>query len=288
MARRRGPSVRKRRLGLELRGLRDAAGMNLDEAAQLYGCSRATMARIESADSSVSSDEVATLLDIYRVGEDDPKRQTLLIMARQARKRGWWRTYGDAVSDPYADYISLENDATAIRVWESQLVPGLFQTEEYTREVITAVRPMDSREDIDGYVAVKAARQKFVAQQPRQPRICAVVWEPVLRQHVGTPKLMAAQCQRLLEEGERPNVEIQVLPLAAGAHAAMESTFTILAYDGPNLDVVCIDNATSSLYLEEDREVEHYGVLWERLLTAALDTRSSARLIRQIAKEWST
>nr|MDT0663687.1 helix-turn-helix transcriptional regulator [Micromonospora sp. DSM 115978] len=281
-----GPTVRRRRLGAELRRLRENAGVSVDQVCDLLRCSVSKVSRMENGRVPVRTRDVADLLKLYGV-TDDERRDALLALARESRRHGWWHTYHDVVPAWFEIYIGLEEDASSISVYESQLVHGLLQTAEYARHIIRAADPGPGEEEIERKVSLRLDRQaRLVSDNP--PRLWVVLDEAVLRRTVGGPEVMGRQLEFLLKRSELPNVTIQVLPFAAGAHAGLGSTFAILGFpDSGDHDVVYIEEAAGSLYLERPSEIRRYRSTLDHLLAAALRPDQSVEMIAHIVEEMS-
>lgn len=278
------PTVRRRQLGAELRRLREAAGLTCEEVGVRLECHGSKISRLENGRSGVRPRDLRDILDAYDV-TDDRQREALLALARDSKKKGWWHTYGDVISDRYADLIALEHDASSIRVHESQLVHGLLQTEDYARAVTGYAPGREAVGEVETYVAVRMARQRRLRDDPPL-HLWAVLGEAVLRQQVGGRDVMRKQLHHLHETANLPNVDLQVLPYGAGEHAGMDGAFTILGFpEQAALDVVYLENLTSGLYVEQEEEVGRYVLAFDRLRAAALSHKDSAALIAQIGKE---
>ena len=185
------PTVRRRRLGAELRRLREAAGFTLDQSGEVLECTGSKVSRLENGRLPARLRDVRDLLDAY--GEkDEGRRKALMDLAKSADRPGWWQTYSDVVSDPYADYISLEDDATSIRAYCPQIIHSLLQTEEYASAVVEAGRAWQTEDEIKKVVAVRMARQEVLSRE-NPPEVWAVLWEATLRQQVGSTAVMRAQ-----------------------------------------------------------------------------------------------
>jgi transcriptional regulator with XRE-family HTH domain len=276
------PTVRKRKLGSELARLRDAAGLKLDDVAARTTLPASKVSRIEKARLGVKADDLNTLLDLY--GVDDPeKREALRSLARDGSKRGWWQTYRDIISPAYADLISLEADAVSMRTYQSTLIPGLIQTAAYARLTLDATSMTATPAEVNALVQVRMARQS-VLTGPDPLELWAVVHEATLRPRVKSdPLMMKEQLQKLLDYSQLPHVSIQVLPLDASPHVGMSGSFAMLSFpETSDLDVVYLENLTSSLYVEDHAEVSRYGSAFERLRAAALPFDESASLIEQL------
>ena len=272
----RTPTGRRRRLGAELRRLREDAGLTIDRVAEALECSQSKVSRIETGQVSATPRDVRDMLALYRV--DEAKREAMVQIAREARQRGWWQKFVD-VPDGVPAYVGLETAATSIDVYMALLVPALLQTPDYARAVIGAVRPDLPRGEIDRRVELRMRRQDLLDQE-RPPRIRVLLDDTVLRRPVGGPAVMRGQVERLLAATERPAVTVQVLPVGVGAHAGMDGPFTIFAFPAPaEPDVVALDSAADALYLEDAEDVARYRRVFGLLLPAARSPEASAALI---------
>jgi transcriptional regulator with XRE-family HTH domain len=273
----RTPTGRRRRLGAELRRLREAAGLTIDRVAEELECSPSKVSRIETGQVSATPRDVRDMLGLYRV--DDARLEAMVQVAREARQRGWWQKFVD-VPDGVPAYVGLETAATSIDVYMALLVPALLQTPDYARAVIAAVRPDLPRSEIDRRVELRLRRQDLLDQE-RPPRMRVLLDDTVLRRPVGGPAVMAAQRRRLLADADRPAVTVQILEVEAGAHAGMDGPFTIFGFPAPaEPDVVALDSAADALYLEEPEDVARYRRVFELLLPAARSPEDSAAIIR--------
>ena len=279
----RGPTVRRRKLGAELRRRRSQAGLTSEEAARRVGWHQSKVSRIETGRSGARPEDVAALLDVYGVDEEEV-RQALQALARDGAKRGWWQSYKDMLPPAYIDFISLEADACAVRTLETTVVPGLLQTARYARAVTRAVLPNHRPDQVDALVDVRIARQ-VVLDRERPLQLSAVIDEAALRRKAADFDVMREQLLRLTELARRPNVHIQVLPFSRGAHIGVTGPFTILEFPRPgDQDVVVIDHLTSSLYLERQEEVDAYNAAFDLLRSCALPPSESLAFIAGIAE----
>jgi len=260
--------VRRRRLGQELRQLREAAGLTIEEVAQRLEVSPAKISRIETGRVSVRPRDVSDLLDQYDV--QGSHRDNLLTLTREARQQGWWHSYSDALSEGADFWVGLETEAEAIHLYEVQLIPGLLQTSEYARTVLRAAhyRSEQSPEQIEQRVKFRMARQQLVIEQNNTP-IWAVLDEAVLRRQMGPPEVMQSQYRRLLEFSEEYNITIQVLPLDAGVYSGVPGGFWIMKLAQPDPEVVVIEYRGGVLYLERSEEVAAYSHVFDRIRATA-------------------
>ena len=278
-----GPAVRRRKLGAELRALRTGAGLTSGQAARLVGWHQSKVSRIETGSSGVKPADVRLLLDAYAV-EDSELRDLLLVLAGadEVGRHHWWHAYRGVLPATYRDFISLESQASVMRTLETAVVPGLLQTPEYARAVTRAA--VDGLEDakLDALVEVRLARQDVLRSNPPL-ELSAVLDEAVLRREVGGPDVMARQLRRLVEAAHLPQVRLQVLPFAAGAHIGITGPFVIFSFPNTSdLDVVVLDQLTSSLYLERKEDLQAYSEAFNTLQIHALSPEDSLDYIAGI------
>ncbi|WP_405770207.1 helix-turn-helix domain-containing protein [Streptomyces sp. NBC_00080] len=280
-----GPAVRRRKLGAELRNLRAQAGLTSGEAARLVGWHQSKVSRIETGISGSKPADVRLLLDTYGVA-DPQLRELMLALAGDDGSGGrdhWWHAYRGVLPPTYRDFISLESQASAMRTLETTVVPGLLQTPEYARAVTRASVERGAEDQLDTLVEVRLARQDVLRAQPPL-ELSAVLDEAVLRREVGGPEVMARQLGRLVEAARLPQVRLQVLPFAAGAHIGVTGPFVIFSFSRTSdLDVVVLDHLTSSLYLERKEDLQAYTEAFNALRAHALSPGDSSDYIAAIA-----
>ncbi|EST20687.1 helix-turn-helix domain-containing protein [Streptomyces roseochromogenus] len=279
-----GPAVRRRKLGAELRTLRTGAGLTSGEAARLVGWHQSKVSRIETGASGAKPADVRLLLDAY--GVRDAQLRELLLMLAGSEEAGdrhrWWHAYRGVLPPTYRDFISLESQASAMRTLETTVVPGLLQTPEYARAVTrAAVTDLDD-ERLDTLVEVRLARQD-VLRTERPLRLSAVLDEAVLRREIGGPEVMGRQLERLMDAARLPQVRLQILPFGAGAHVGLTGPFVIFSFPSTSdLDVVVLDQLTSSLYLERKEDLMAYSEAFDTLRMHALSPEESLDYIAGI------
>jgi transcriptional regulator with XRE-family HTH domain len=279
-----GPTVPRRLLGAQLRRLREERGITLEDAGEVIRASGSKMSRLETGRVGFKDRDIADLLTFYEV-TDDQQRGALLELARNASAHGWWHDYSDVLPAWFEAYVGLEEAATSIRTYEIQFVPGLLQTEDYARAVTLLGHHGAPAAEIEQRVGLRMARQALLAE-PRPMHLWAVLDEAVLRRPAGRPGVMRRQLQHLLEAADRPNVTIQVIPFAAGAHAAAGGPFSILRFAERDLpDVVYLEQLTSALYLDKRETVDHYMAVMERLCLEATPSASTAKIIGSILRD---
>lgn len=213
---------------------------------------------------------------------------TVRNWARQGRLRwirtpGWWQAHAP---DDYGTFIALERGATTIASFEIQVIPGLLQTEDYSRAASRANRPTARPEMIEEWLTVRARRQTEWFGLDDGPHLWAIVWEAALRQHVGGGQVMRAQLERLAEVSSSRRLTLQVLPFDAGAHAALDMAgFVLFHLAEDDLSTVYLSGPGVNLFLDGDRDVRQYGDAFDRLRAAALSERNSRKLIGDISRE---
>lgn len=274
------PTLRKRRLVGELRRLREAADLTIEDVAALLECSASKISRIETGRVGVTPRDVRDMLAAY--GADRGTLDELVQLARDARRRAWWDEFGDIAP---GRYVGFEADAESVRGYQGLMVPGLLQSEAYTRALIRDVLPGAAPAEVDRRVRLRQARQALLlAHDPL--RLHVVVDEAALRRLVGGREVMAEQLRRLGEAGKRPNITLQVASFEAGAHAAMDGPFVILAFPGQSDPaVVYLESPRGDVYLEQPSDVARYSDLFSRLSAESLDPAASSALIGRVARE---
>ncbi|MBY8338674.1 helix-turn-helix domain-containing protein [Streptomyces spinosirectus] len=279
-----GPAVRRRKLGAELRSLRTSAGLTSGEAARLVGWHQSKVSRIETGASGVKPADVRLLLDAYAVA-DAQLRELVMVLAGSEDGSGrhhWWHAYRGVLPPTYRDFISLESQASAMSTLETSVVPGLLQTPEYATAVTRAAVGGLDDERLDALVEVRLARQDVLRSDPPL-ELSAVLDEAVLHREVGGPDVMARQLERLVEAAQLPQVRLQVLPFAAGAHVGVTGPFVIFSFASTSdLDVVVLDHLTSSLYLERKEDLQAYTEAFNALQYHALSPEDSLEYIAGI------
>jgi hypothetical protein len=235
---------------------------------------------LENGRSRISTDDLEDMLDLYRVRS--PRREALIQLGRDARRRGWWTAYTDIFT---GSFISMEAEAASIRI-NAHVIPGILQTPGYAHEVITRTRPAIGAADAERRVAARTARQDALFSRLDPPEVHVILDEAVLRRLVGGPSVMAQQLTALAETATWPHVTVQVLPFTAGANAGMDGHFAILAFPDPeDPPVAYVEGLMGDVYVEAAEEVERFSLAWTYLVTQTLDPTESAAMIRSIAKE---
>ena len=276
------PTVRSRRLTVELKRFREQAGLTGEQVAEAMGWSVAKVYRLEGDKVRILVRDVGRLLQLY--GIEAAEKEAVLELARQARLKDWWQQYSGAIPEWFQFYVGLEAAASALNGYEPELVTGLLQTEQYARAIMSTA-PMPDEDDVERQIAVRMERQKRLTSDDPLG-VWLVLNEAVIRRTVGGPEVMAEQLTHLGELAARKNITVQVLPFNAGAHPAMHGGFKVIKFPEPiDPDVVYLEEQTGALYLEKPEDVRRYSLMFDFLRAQALSPEDSAALIAQLASE---
>ncbi|MDQ2788746.1 MAG: DNA-binding protein [Pseudonocardiales bacterium] len=276
------PTIQRRRLGNALKRARDHANKTQDEAAVVIDAAASKISRLELGQSGIKLTDLALLLDLYGVSGE--QADWMRDLARAGRQRGRWSGYRTVIPDWFRAYVDLEADASEIRWYQPEVVPGILQTESYIRAMNATAHPRITDEAVNRQVKVRLERQA-VLDQP-VTTLSFILSESALRRNIGDASIMQAQLIHLAEAAERPNVELQVLPFDAQTYGAAWIGFTILRFDhDATSDVVYVETYTDGDYLDSHDEVQAYTALWNRLQAAAMGQVESRNLIIRLADE---
>jgi len=273
---RNGTLVRKRMLGRRLRQLREQAGLTLEAAAPAVDWSTSTLFRIETGQQAPDVHGMRSMLDLYDAGS---VWDELVTLTREVRKRGWWRAYG--LGDD--SYVGVETEAMAVLDYTIDYVPGLLQTEDYSRALFAASIVVRTEEQLANAVSVRMIRQERLSSADQPLELTAIVDESALHRPIGGPDVLAAQREHLLSMAELRTVTLQVLPLAAGARAAMGSGLSILSFgDLGEPDMAYVDHALGAAQLNKSSSVAEAKLVFDRLRSEALPPTDSLNMIRRM------
>jgi len=258
-------SERQRRLGLELKQLREQAGLNSGQAAERIGMGRAQLSQIETAKTTILTERLRELCHIY--GCTDETYVEALVTLSEATGKGWWTAYKNRIGPGALDLAELEAGSTALRTHESLLIPGLFQTEAYTRAILASAKPAHGT--LDDAVAFRMERQRILTED-KPPAVHAVIHEGALRMRFGGAAVMQAQLLRLIELARLPHVTIQIFPFEADAYAAYTGNFLYARPTVDRLSTVLLEHPIASLHLGDGAHLAEYGALFDALTERAL------------------
>jgi transcriptional regulator with XRE-family HTH domain len=278
----RSPTVRRRELGTLLRRLRNEKGLTAEQVADSLLCSLSKVSRMETGHSTPSLRDIRDLCGLYEV-TDGAERERLMTLARQSKEQAWWQSYDLA----YATYVGLEAEAVAISAFQSSAVHGLLHTADYARANHESSMPRLDPEQIDLQIEAKLTRQRILTRAD-PPSFAVVLDEAVLHRMVGGRRVMATQLAQILDVSALPNVTVQILPFALGAHPALESNFTILELPDPTPGVVFAEGMIGSTYLDRPEDLKRYHDVFHELQSIALDPKDAGDFIARFLRFYKT
>ncbi|KZM72646.1 helix-turn-helix domain-containing protein [Nocardia terpenica] len=287
-----GSTLPRRQLGRYLREARQTAGMTLEQAADLMEWGKTTLQNLETSKTNkVRGREVRELCEIY--GVDEAKTAVLVKIAKGMPAKTWYHTYGDVIPADFNLYVGLEAGAQELTIYQSILVPGLLQTEEYARALDRVYFHNDSDELIERRVQLRIRRQRIITRQRKPVKLNVVIQEAALRTVVGSRRVMAALLRHLADMSTRENVDLRVLPFSAGCPGGIVlPPFVILDF---GLDkqgnvaeptIVFAESLTGGTYFEGRAEVEAYYEAFKKAHDASLNPSTSREKLRDIAREF--
>ncbi|WP_030770629.1 MULTISPECIES: helix-turn-helix domain-containing protein [unclassified Streptomyces] len=274
------PTVRRRRLGAELRQLRRAAGMTSQQVAGRLLVSQSKISLLETGRRAINPRDVRDLCELYEVS-DQSLVASMMRMAKQSRQQGWWVAYGDV---PYSVFVGMETEAVAIHSYEPLVIPGLLQTPAYAAAVIAETNPHITAEQAATLLEVRLRRQHRAHHPARSLRLWVVLDESALHRAVGTADIMREQLEHLNRLGAQPHITVQVLSHSAGAHPGISGQFSILSFPDREAGVVYLERFTSDLYLEKPADRRPYHLMYDHLQAQALGPEQSRGFIRDTVR----
>ncbi|WP_128434775.1 helix-turn-helix domain-containing protein [Streptomyces cyaneus] len=276
------PTLLKMLVGVQLAGIREDFGLSQDQAARAVGFSPAKLSRIEAGKGRrpPTEPDVRALLELYRAEEYESS--VLLQLLRRAGEPGWWQRYDKRLMPEWFDrLVGLQEAATAIRTFELQYVPGLLQTEAYTRAVVERGLPSAPDREVLRRVELRMRRRELL-HRADAPQLWAIVDESVLLRMLGSREVMREQLEYLEEMARRPHVTLQIVPLDVTNASAPAMPVTYLRFGGADLpDIVYLEHIKSAAFLEDQDETEEYRIALDRLGDEALNPRESLERLRE-------
>jgi transcriptional regulator with XRE-family HTH domain len=279
--------VGRRRLGIELRKLREQNKLTMARVAQDSGLSEPTLSRVENGKRVLKQVELRGLLDLYGV-TDPVQQQRLREMAKVAAEDAWWDQYDEVLPSGLGSYVGLEAEATALRSYSDRLVHGLLQTAQYCRAVIRAGDHRASEEAVESRVRLRMQRQE-VLRKRRPPLLRSIMDEAAIRRPIGGRATMAAQLRYLIGAATSPDVSVQILPFSLGAHAGVDGRFTLLEFDDAEVHQhVYVESLAGNIFIQKRQAVAEFRERFDRLQMEALSPQESLTLITKAAEEYET
>lgn len=278
------PTIQRRRLGMALKRAREEAGKTQDEAAAVIDSAASKISRLEQGQSSLRQTDLNLLCEFYGVGVQDAAMMREL--AKVGRQRGRWSTYRDTLPMWFRQYADLEDEASEIRSYQAEIIPGMLQAEGYMRQLFNTSTPSCTEQEAARHIEVRAGRQRLLDRQDIQHSF--IISESAIRRVIGDPVTMHDQLAHLVKLSSRPNIVLQVLPFDAQTYAAASFNFTILRFADAASDVIYVESYTGADYHDGPDAVRAYERLWSAQSSAALGTVESRKLIGRIADDWGT
>jgi transcriptional regulator with XRE-family HTH domain len=275
----RSPKVRRRRLGIELRQLREGAELTIEQVAARLEVSDSKISRIENGQVGATPRDVRDMADLY--GVTGQRMENLKQLARETREKPWWHEY----SDLHMDFAAYEAEASTILMFEPMILPGLLQTRDYARAIIRAIRYDLSLEKIERRVDFRMKRQALLSGTDPL-KLWAVIDEAILYRMIGDRRIMCEQLNHLVEEARKPHVTLQVLPFSGGEHAGLDGPFVLIRFpDAADQDMVYFEHAGQEHHLDDPDTFSLYMTLFDHIRAAALKPDDSLKLLHERAEE---
>jgi transcriptional regulator with XRE-family HTH domain len=283
------PTLLKMLVGVQLAGIREDAGLSQEQAARAVGFSAAKLSRIEAGKSRrpPTESDVRALLELYET--DSHEASVLLQLLQRAGEPGWWQRYDKRLMPEWFDrLVGLQEAAATIRTFEIQYVPGLLQTEAYTRAVVERGLPTAPAREVQRRVELRTRRCELL-RRADAPQLWAVIDESVLLRVLGSREVMREQLEHLVEMAQRPRVTVQIVPLDVTNASAPAIPVTYLRFGGLELpDIVYLEHIRSATFLEDRDETEEYRLVLDRLGDEALNPRESLTRLRETVERYYT
>jgi transcriptional regulator with XRE-family HTH domain len=283
MARRRGPSLRAQWLGQQLRELREGRKLTLKDAGEYLMRDQGSVSRFENGTLPCRPQDVMALLNLFGV-EDKRKREHFDQVSREVWQTGWWDGYAKDLHEKFIDLAWLEDRSDEMRGYAGLVIPGLLQTREYAEEVISAVDPDATNDQVGTYIEFRMTRQRVLEQDSK--RFAFILDEAVLRRMVGGPAVMYAQLDHLLALAKQPRIELRVVPFSAGGHPGQAGDFQLFILPEPYPEVSYSETLAGSLYVETDG-VERFSRAYDVLSKKTLTAKQSVELISTAREDTS-
>jgi transcriptional regulator with XRE-family HTH domain len=275
MAEAANPVIQRNQLASALREARVNAGMSINDVAEHLICSAAKVSRMETGRRPVSPRDVRDLCNLFKLSEDE--RDRLMALARDSRSRAWWETRN--LTPVYSTYVGLEVSAASIQDFKSSIVPGLLQTKDYAHAVTEGFFATPDPVAVNRLTQTRMERQEILFGRPEPPHVHVVLDEAALCRVVGGYEVMTEQLEKLISDAASPNIEIQIVPFSAGAHAGVETTFTILSFADSAIPTAGFsEDVFGALQLDAEQLIRSQQIFGQ-VVKAALPPEESVALI---------
>ncbi|MFR9727109.1 helix-turn-helix domain-containing protein [Streptomyces sp. MS19] len=270
-------TIRVRRLASELVRFREQKRLSIKDVAQATGVNEVTLRRIEARQARPQRRTLIALLDAYSVRGDE--REKIITLARGAQEQGWIRPYDSELPDEYNAYIQFESEASELKSYQSLFIPGLLQTEDYARAVITGTLPTAPSSEVELRVRARMERQAILKRE-KPVRLRVAVDEAALRRLVGGADVMRAQLDHLARMSAEPHIRVQVIPFTAGAHPGMPGSFVLMNFtQSAEPEIIWVDSHVGDLFLEKPVEISRLTTAFDELSAQACSPAESLAMI---------
>jgi transcriptional regulator with XRE-family HTH domain len=279
-------------LGILLRELRVQADITGADAAAHLGCSAAKISKVENGKQGIATEDVAGLLELYRASDTVLAEALKLTAVPQRRRSRRSTSYRDAVPNWFGRFLTLESEATVISTYENEQMPGLFQTTDYARAIMSAHDPLAGSNEVDRQLEVRLSRQAILTRTaPQPPQLDVLLHEAVLHRVIGDDAIMKAQLHHLIELSKLPNVQLQVRPFRSVPTPNMDQFFPaktafFLLKLPDRGTVLYIEDFGGATCPEDISVIQRHATAFQRLRAASLDPADSRKLVAKIAKEY--
>lgn len=282
------PELLKTQLGIELRRLREEAGYTALEACAAISAQTPKLSKLENGNQTADPDDISKLAHFYGSTPEQHDYLVALADAQPKRRRRRKSAQRDAVPDWFRRFLALEWDATEIRTYEIDMIPGLLQTEDYARSNIEAWEPEADERMITKQVSTRMTRQDALRRNGRPSlRLEAVLGEATLRRVQGSNAIMRGQLRHLVAASKRRNITIRVLPFNTPNRITTPAAFALLRLQEQNLSTVYLEDLFGATYLKEPDEFTQYSIVFGRLRDAALDPEASREFLDKMAESYT-
>ena len=279
------PLLQRRRLRTELRTARLNRDLTQEQVAKAMEWSLSKMNRIEKAKTGISTNDLKVLLPLYGI-TDKKQTEELLDLARAARRPGWWRQYGDVAPDTLLELIDYESAASAVHQFETTLVPGIMQTEEYASAILQEFYSGNmSGRNIRKLVKLRTRRRDLLVGA-EAPKFSFLLDETAVHRQVDSPAVTSRQLRQLATAADLPNVTIQIVPFTAGLHPGVGGAFEVVEFDDTDDDnIVFVEGPRGDFISDDPGEADRYLRGFQLIKEKSLGPADSVAFLRKAAAE---
>lgn len=276
-----------RRLGAEVRALRDGAGLSGRALADRLSWSQTKVSRIETGLVRPTVADVDSLLAALAAPPETVERVQTLAEQAQHVSVSWKNVHRGGLAARQQELADLEREAAEIQHFQPAVVPGLLQTPEYARQVLELAN-ISRQLDLDAAVSARLRRQD-VLFQPDGPTHRFVLTEAALRWRPGSWLVLRTQLDRVISMATLPNVDLRVLPWTTQAPAIAGHSFRVFMHrDGQSTPIVLVETVSAETTVYGEEEVGLYRDTYQRLANASLESDESIAYMQQMVESLPT